>query len=77
VDQRRINAGVVFENGEKATADLVRTVAAEELAAIREEAGPEAFAAGRWQQAHDLLLKVALDEDYAAFLTLPAYELLG
>ncbi|MEU0843646.1 malate synthase A [Streptomyces sp. NPDC005962] len=72
-----INAGVVFENGEKASADLVRTVAAEELAAIREEVGPEAFASGKWQQAHDLLLKVALDEDYAEFLTLPAYELLG
>ncbi|MFG2193499.1 malate synthase A [Streptomyces sp. NPDC048639] len=72
-----INAGVVFENGEKATPELTRRVAAEELAAIREEIGEEAFAAGRWNQAHDLLLKVALDEDYAAFLTLPAYELLG
>ncbi|ADI06062.1 malate synthase [Streptomyces bingchenggensis BCW-1] len=71
-----INAGVVFENGEKATAGLVRTIAAEELTAIREEIGAEAFAAGNWQQAHDLLLKVALDEDYAEFLTLPAYELL-
>ncbi|MEV6314404.1 malate synthase A [Streptomyces sp. NPDC051776] len=71
-----INAGVVFENGEKATPELARRVAAEELAAIREETGDEAFAAGRWEQAHDLLLKVALDEDYAAFLTLPAYELL-
>ncbi|MFD8383521.1 malate synthase A [Streptomyces sp. NPDC059679] len=71
-----INAGVVFENGEKATAGLVRTIAAEELTAIREEIGGEAFAAGNWQQAHDLLLKVALDEDYAEFLTLPAYELL-
>ncbi|MEU2872909.1 malate synthase A [Streptomyces olivoreticuli] len=71
-----INAGVVFGNGEKATAELARRVAAEELAAIRAEAGEEAFAAGRWQQAHDLLLKVALDEDYTEFLTLPAYELL-
>ncbi|MFD8865415.1 malate synthase A [Streptomyces sp. NPDC059590] len=71
-----INAGVVFENGEKATAPLVRAIAAEELAAVREEIGAEAFAAGNWQQAHDLLLKVALDEDYAEFLTLPAYELL-
>lgn len=71
-----INAGVVFGNGEKATAELARRVAAEELATIRAEAGEEAFAAGRWQQAHDLLLKVALDEDYAEFLTLPAYELL-
>ncbi|MEU6880463.1 malate synthase A [Streptomyces sp. NPDC046712] len=69
-----INAGVVFENGEKATPELARKVAAEELAAIREEIGEEAFAAGQWQQAHDLLLHVSLDADYADFLTLPAYE---
>ncbi|MFI9645103.1 malate synthase A [Streptomyces sp. NPDC052040] len=72
-----INAGVQFENGEKATAELVRTVAAEELAAIRTETGEEAFTAGHWQQAHDLLLKTALDEDYTEFLTLPAYEQLA
>ncbi|MFB7743665.1 malate synthase A [Streptomyces sp. NPDC056132] len=69
-----INAGVVFENGEKATAELARKVAAEELTAIRAEIGEEAFAAGKWQQAHDLLLKVSLDADYADFLTLPAYD---
>ncbi|MEW2169590.1 malate synthase A [Streptomyces sp. NPDC007027] len=69
-----INADVVFENGEHATADLARKVAAEELAAIREEIGEETFPAGKWQQAHDLLLQVSLDQDYADFLTLPAYE---
>ncbi|MFK0227388.1 malate synthase A [Streptomyces sp. NPDC090303] len=69
-----INAGVVFENGETATPELAREVAAEELAAIRAEIGEEAFTAGRWQQAHDLLLHVSLDADYADFLTLPAYE---
>ncbi|GAA2973413.1 malate synthase [Streptomyces sp. KhCrAH-43] len=69
-----INADVVFENGEHATADLARKVAAEELAAIREEIGEDAFAAGQWQEAHDLLLQVSLDQDYADFLTLPAYE---
>ncbi|SCD41303.1 malate synthase [Streptomyces sp. BpilaLS-43] len=69
-----INADVVFENGEHATADLARTIAAEELATMRAEVGDEAFAAGKWQQAHDLLLTVSLDEDYADFLTLPAYE---
>lgn len=72
-----INAGVEFENGEKATPELARKVAAEELAAIRAEIGDEAFAAGHWQQAHDLLLQVSLDEDYADFLTLPAYEALA
>ncbi|MGW1179843.1 malate synthase A [Streptomyces drozdowiczii] len=69
-----INADVVFENGEHATADLARKVAAEELAAIRTEIGEETFAAGQWQEAHDLLLQVSLDQDYADFLTLPAYE---
>ncbi|MCP3819219.1 malate synthase A [Streptomyces sp. A3M-1-3] len=75
-----INAGVVFEHGGKpvrATAELAREVAAEELAAIRAEVGEEAFAAGKWQQAHDLLLQVSLDADYADFLTLPAYEQLA
>ncbi|MGI5471566.1 malate synthase A [Streptomyces sp. CA-132043] len=69
-----INAGVEFENGQKATAELAREVAAAELDAIRKEIGEEAFAAGKWQQAHDLLLQVSLDSDYAAFLTLPAYD---
>ncbi|MFF0749315.1 malate synthase A [Streptomyces sp. NPDC004267] len=69
-----INAGVVFENGKAATPELAREVAAEELAAIREEIGAEAFAGGKWQQAHDLLLHVSLDADYADFLTLPAYD---
>ncbi|REK90705.1 malate synthase A [Streptomyces inhibens] len=76
-----VDAGVVFENGEhqgeRVTADLVRKIAAEQLAAIRTEVGEDAFTSGKWQQAHDLLLKVALDADYAEFLTLPAYELLG
>ncbi|MFF1558224.1 malate synthase A [Streptomyces sp. NPDC058279] len=76
-----INAGVVFEHDGAlvpATAELTRELAAEELAAIRAEVGEDAFAAGKWQQAHDLLLQVALDADYADFLTLPAYEqLLG
>ncbi|MEU4657707.1 malate synthase A [Streptomyces sp. NPDC023723] len=69
-----INAGVVLDNGEPVTAELARKVAAEELAAIRAETGEEAFTAGNWQQAHDLLLTVSLDADYADFLTLPAYE---
>ncbi|KPI01120.1 malate synthase A [Actinobacteria bacterium OV450] len=72
-----INAGVVFEHDGApvtATADLTREIAAGELAAIRAEIGEEAFAAGKWQQAHDLLLQVSLDADYADFLTLPAYD---
>ncbi|GAA3503815.1 malate synthase A [Streptomyces prasinosporus] len=69
-----INAGVVLDDGERVTAGLVREIAAGELADIRAGIGDEAFTAGAWQQAHDLLLKVSLDEDYVDFLTLPAYE---
>ncbi|GHC54532.1 malate synthase A [Streptomyces cinnamoneus] len=65
-----VNAGVVLDTGEKVTEALVRRMAAEERAAAGDDA------AGTWQQAHDLLLEVALSEDYADFLTLPAYELL-
>ncbi|MGY1438781.1 malate synthase A [Streptomyces reniochalinae] len=71
-----INAGVVLDTGRQVTADLARQVAADELAAIREEIGEDAFTAGHWQQAHDLLLRVALDENYEDFLTTPAYEML-
>ncbi|MGI5348104.1 malate synthase A [Streptomyces sp. CA-250714] len=71
-----INAGVVLDTGQQVTAELARQVAADELAAIRAEIGENAFAAGRWQEAHDLLLRVALDETYEDFLTTPAYEIL-
>ncbi|MEV0260171.1 malate synthase A [Streptomyces sp. NPDC050617] len=74
-----INAGVEFDRdgtSVRATAALTREVAATELTAIRAEIGPDAFTTGRWQQAHDLLLQVALNETYPDFLTLPAYELL-
>ncbi|MFC5719202.1 malate synthase A [Streptomyces gamaensis] len=71
-----VHAGVVLEGGEKATAEVVRAVAGRELAAVRDAVGAEAFAAGRWREAHDLLLKVALDEEFVEFLTVPGCELL-
>ncbi|NJP65110.1 malate synthase A [Streptomyces spiramenti] len=61
---------------EQVTAELVRDLAAEELAAVARDVGDEAVTAAGWQQAHDVLLRVALDEDYVDFLTLTAYELL-
>lgn len=71
-----VDAGVVLDTGEEVTPELVRSLAAEDLADIRAGLGEEAYAAGRWRQAHDLLLRVALDGDFAESLTLPAYELL-
>lgn len=75
-----INAGVVLDNGERVTREYVRRVAEEQLGAIREEVrrerGEEAFAAGGWQRAFELMMRLSLDEEYVEFLTLPAYELL-
>ncbi|GAB3121423.1 malate synthase A [Streptomyces calidiresistens] len=71
-----IDARVVLDDGRTVTADLVREVAAEELTAIEAEVGAEEFAAGGWRRAHELLLEIALAEEYVDFLTIPAYELL-
>ena len=45
----------------------------EELGTIRQQAGG-AFDAARYDQAVALFKEVALADDYAEFLTLPAYE---
>jgi malate synthase len=77
-----VNAGVVFEAEDasaavKATPELVRQVAADELLAVRDEIGEDAFAEGKWTEAHELLIRTALDTEYVDFLTLPAYEQLA
>jgi len=71
-----IHNGVVLDTGETVTAELVRQVAGQELAALREELGEAAYAAGRWQAARTLFEQVALDGEFVDFLTLPGYALL-
>ncbi|HUZ35066.1 MAG TPA: malate synthase A [Streptosporangiaceae bacterium] len=64
---------VTLDDGPQVTRDLVERVIREELATIREGAGP-GFDAARYDQAVSLFTEVALADDYAEFLTLPAYE---
>ncbi|MFH8380439.1 malate synthase A [Kitasatospora sp. NPDC018058] len=71
------NGVVLSDTGEKATAELVRTLVAAELAELRAELGAEAYAAGRWREAAQLFEQVALAGEFADFLTLPALPLLG
>ncbi|WP_059011271.1 malate synthase A [Streptomyces specialis] len=71
-----INAGVVLDTGERVTRECVRQVAADQCLAMRDEVGEDEFISGGWQRAFDLLMRIALDEEYVDFLTLPAYELL-
>ena len=65
---------VRLDSGVTVTADLVRRIADEELVAIRSELGEQAYADSNFEQARELFERVALSDDFADFLTLPAYE---
>jgi malate synthase len=64
---------ITLAEGEKVTAALVDQIIDEELAKVREQGGEE-FHTPRYEQAVALFKEVALADDYAEFLTLPAYE---
>jgi malate synthase len=68
-----IHSSVRLDDGQLVTRDLAERIIAEESATIREAAGA-AFDAPRFEQAAALFSAVALADDYADFLTLPAYE---
>jgi malate synthase len=59
--------------GPRVTTELVERIIGEELAKIREQAGA-GFDEPRFEQATALFKEVALADDYAEFLTIPAYE---
>src|SRR6266542_1139343 len=64
---------IELAEGARVTSDLVHRVIGEELAKIREQAGA-AFDETRFEEATALFKEVALADDYAEFLTVPAYE---
>lgn len=68
-----VTNGAVTDDGIPVTANRVRAIAAEELARIEAEVG-EAFTEGRFDEAAALFERVALDQQFPEFLTLPAYE---
>jgi len=65
---------VELSNGHRVTRELVESMIDSEMASIRERVGEEAFAEGRWEDARATFTEMALADDYADFLTLPAYE---
>jgi len=64
---------VRLADGPLVTRELAEQIIGEELGRIRTAAGP-GFDAARFGQAVSLFGRVALADDYAEFLTLPAYE---
>jgi malate synthase len=67
---------VVLAGGTKVTHELVVQVVAEETAKLRAAFGAD-FDEERYEQAQALFTRVALDEDFAEFLTIVAYELVA
>ena len=61
-----------LSEGSPVTADLVREVADDELAKVRERLGEEVWAKGRFAEARQVFEEVALSESFPAFLTLVA-----
>src|ERR1700749_3312644 len=64
---------IKLEDGPTVTRDLVETIIDEELTKIRETLG-DGVDAQRFGQATALFTEVALADNYAEFLTVPAYE---
>jgi malate synthase len=71
-----IHNGVRLDSGALITPELVHQLEDEELAAIRSRIGEVSFAASRFDDARKLFERVALADDFADFLTVPAYELI-
>jgi malate synthase len=67
---------VLADTGATTDEALVRGLMDEALAAIEQEIGADAFASGHFGEARTLFERVALDDDFAPFLTLPALELI-
>jgi malate synthase len=70
-----INNAVVLDNGATITRELVDEIAATETEQLR--AGLSADDAERLDRAHALLRELVLTSNYAEFLTLSAYPMLG
>jgi malate synthase len=64
---------VVAREGVPVTQALIEQYLEEELAAIRDHLGEEAYAGGMWAQARDLMLETATADEFVEFLTLAAY----
>jgi malate synthase len=69
-----LHNSVELADGQTVTRELVERLIEEEMAAIRERVGDEAFEKGRWADARALFTEMALADEYPDFLTLPAYE---
>ncbi|MEY2543355.1 MAG: malate synthase, partial [Verrucomicrobiota bacterium] len=65
-----------LSDGQKVTKELFGKVLEEELGKIKAEIGDEVYGKRKFALAHDLFAKITTDDEFAEFLTLPAYDCL-
>jgi malate synthase len=71
-----VHHGAALDDGTDVTPELVRKIEDEELDQVRSAIGHDRYANGRFEDAREVFEKVALDDDFVDFLTIPAYDLL-
>jgi malate synthase len=69
-----IHNDVLLDDGRPISADLVRRIVEEEYAGLRRSAAGDGPRVARLNDARSLFERVALDDDFVDFLTVPAYE---
>ena len=65
-----------LQDGRKVTKELFGQVLEEELGKIRSEIGKSAYDKRKFTLARDLFAKITTNDEFAEFLTLPAYDFL-
>ena len=68
--------GVALDDGRPVTPKLVTGIVNDEMTRLRDALGADRFDGGRFHEARRLFERVALDDGFPEFLTLPAYEVL-
>jgi malate synthase len=64
----------VLDDGRKVTRERFQALVPEEIAKVRQILGEKGFAAGKYDEGAKLFEELTLAEDFAEFLTLPAYD---
>ncbi|MEM9990435.1 MAG: malate synthase A [Bacteroidota bacterium] len=71
-----IQHGAKLEDGRTVTYEMYREMLPEELATIKSYVGEAHYNNGKFEQATELFEQLVRAEDFADFLTIPAYELI-
>ena len=66
----------LLQDGRKVTRELFRQLLPEELARVRSLLGEAQFSSGKYELAARLFDEITTDDQFAEFLTLPAYQLI-